>query len=60
MIPGDDGANFVARRVRARRFFETARRCDDILVARENQLRGDAFARGGIRLHEQARAPFAL
>ena len=60
VVAGDDGANFVARRVRPRRFLETARRRDDILVARENQFRGDAFTRGRIRLHEQARAPFAL
>ena len=45
MIAGDDGADFIARGMRARRFLRAAGGRDDELVGREDQLRADALAR---------------
>ena len=47
MVARDDGANFIAGGVGARRFLGAARRRDDKLIARKNQFRGHAFARFG-------------
>ena len=45
MVARDNGTHFVARRVRSRRFFRTARRPDDKLVASKNQFGRNILAR---------------
>ena len=45
MVSRDDGANFIAGRVGARRFFKSAARGDDKLVRRKNQFCRNAAAR---------------
>ena len=60
MVSRDDGANFIARGVRARRFFESAARGNDKLVRRKNQFRGNSAARFRNRVLQQTRASLAF
>ena len=58
MISGDDGAHFVAGRMCAGSFFKAARRRDDKLIGRKNQLCRKILARFRDRIMEQTRAAF--
>ena len=60
VIPGDDGAHFVAGGVRAGRLLEAACGRNDKLVGRENQFRRKTLAHFWDGSVKQTRAPFAF
>ena len=60
MVASNDGANFIARGVSARRFFKTPGGCDDKLVRRKNQFSRKSLACLWNRFLKQARPALLL